>query len=114
VIQPRYAVTGDTAQNYDDTRQVHDSTPAVFALVAVLAFVVLMAAFRSIAVAFPRKRFVHVFTSRFRRTRLRARDRPTSPTEVSPRAWAWLSGMTPAYPDDAAIARAVTPTIEDR
>jgi RND superfamily putative drug exporter len=45
-----YAVTGDTASNHDNTRQVHDSTPAVFALIAVLAFVLLMVAFRSVSV----------------------------------------------------------------
>jgi putative drug exporter of the RND superfamily len=42
-----YAVTGDTASDYDDIRQVHEITPAVFALVAVLAFAVLLTAFRS-------------------------------------------------------------------
>jgi RND superfamily putative drug exporter len=45
-----YAVTGDTAADHDDIGHVHDVTPAVFALVAVLAFVVLMIAFRSIAI----------------------------------------------------------------
>ena len=42
-----YAVTGDTAGIHDDIRQVHEITPAVFALVAVLAFAVLLTAFRS-------------------------------------------------------------------
>jgi RND superfamily putative drug exporter len=45
-----YAVTGTTAGNHDDIQHVHDITPAVFALVAVLAFVVLMTAFRSVAI----------------------------------------------------------------
>jgi putative drug exporter of the RND superfamily len=45
-----YAVTGDTAGNHDDIQHVHDITPAVFALVAVLAFVVLMTAFRSVVI----------------------------------------------------------------
>ncbi|HEY3953275.1 MAG TPA: MMPL family transporter [Streptosporangiaceae bacterium] len=42
-----YAVTGDTAGSHDNIQHIHDVTPAVFALVAVLAFVVLMIAFRS-------------------------------------------------------------------
>ncbi len=45
-----YAVTGDTAQIYDDVNRTHDIMPAVFALVGVLAFVLLMAAFRSVAI----------------------------------------------------------------
>ena len=45
-----YAVTGDTATDHDDIGHVRDVTPAVFALVAVLAFVVLMIAFRAIAI----------------------------------------------------------------
>jgi putative drug exporter of the RND superfamily len=45
-----YPVTGDTAGNHDDISQVHDITPAVFVLVAVLAFVVLMMAFRTVAI----------------------------------------------------------------
>jgi RND superfamily putative drug exporter len=45
-----YAVTGGTAENHDDIQQVHDITPAVFALVAVLAFAVLLTAFRTVAI----------------------------------------------------------------
>ncbi|HVT70269.1 MAG TPA: MMPL family transporter, partial [Trebonia sp.] len=45
-----YAVTGDTAQVVDDIHELHVSLPAVFALVAVLAFGLLLAAFRSVAV----------------------------------------------------------------
>jgi RND superfamily putative drug exporter len=46
----RYAVTGNTAQNYDDTASLHSSTPLVFAFVIVLAFVLLLVAFRSVAI----------------------------------------------------------------
>ena len=46
----RIAVTGDTAQSYDFTRQLHTSTPIVLGLVALLAFVVLLMAFRSLAI----------------------------------------------------------------
>ncbi|HTX84475.1 MAG TPA: MMPL family transporter [Streptosporangiaceae bacterium] len=42
-----YAVAGDTAGLYDDIQQLHVSLPAVFAFVAVLAFVLLLVAFRS-------------------------------------------------------------------
>ncbi|HTU08123.1 MAG TPA: MMPL family transporter, partial [Trebonia sp.] len=45
-----YAVTGDTAQNYDDIHELHANLPVVFAFVAVLAFVLLLTAFRSITV----------------------------------------------------------------
>ena len=45
-----YAVTGDTAGLYDDIHQLHASLPAVFAFVAVLAFVLLLVAFRSVTV----------------------------------------------------------------
>ena len=45
-----YAVTGDTAQFADDTHQMDVSLPVVFAAVAVLAFCLLLAAFRSVAV----------------------------------------------------------------
>jgi putative drug exporter of the RND superfamily len=45
-----YAVAGDTAALYDDVHQLHDMLPAVFAFVAVLAFVLLLAAFRSVTV----------------------------------------------------------------
>jgi len=46
----RIAVTGDTAQSYDFTRQLHTATPIVLGLVALLAFVVLLLAFRSLAI----------------------------------------------------------------
>jgi RND superfamily putative drug exporter len=45
-----YAVTGDTAQSYDDTAAMHSATPLVVAFVVVLAFVLLLVAFRSIAI----------------------------------------------------------------
>jgi putative drug exporter of the RND superfamily len=45
-----YAVTGDTAGNHDTIQLVHDSTPLVFAVVAVLAFLLLLAGFRSIVI----------------------------------------------------------------
>ncbi len=45
-----YAVAGRTAMPYDFARQVHDRTPAVFAFVLALAFVLLLVAFRSLAV----------------------------------------------------------------
>jgi len=43
-----YAVSGDTANSYDDTAAIHASTLVVFAFVAVLAFLLLLAAFRSV------------------------------------------------------------------
>jgi RND superfamily putative drug exporter len=46
----RYAVTGDTAQSYDDTAALHSATPVVVAFVVVLAFVLLLVAFRSAAI----------------------------------------------------------------
>ena len=46
-----YAVTGDTASEYDFTRQLHDRTPVVLALVAALAFVLLLIAFRSVGIS---------------------------------------------------------------
>jgi putative drug exporter of the RND superfamily len=46
-----YAVTGDTAGEYDFTHQLHDRTPVVLAAVAALAFVLLLVAFRSVAIA---------------------------------------------------------------
>jgi RND superfamily putative drug exporter len=46
----KYAVTGDTASNYDFTHQLHNRTPLVLGLVAVLAFVLLLLAFRSLAI----------------------------------------------------------------
>ena len=45
-----YAVTGDTASNYDVTRQLHARTPLVLAVVAVLAFCCCWSAFRSLAI----------------------------------------------------------------
>ncbi len=45
-----YAVTGDTAGLYDDIHQETSSLPAVFAFVGVLAFVLLLMAFRSLTV----------------------------------------------------------------
>jgi RND superfamily putative drug exporter len=45
-----WAVTGDTATSYDDTAVLHNTTPEVFAFVAVLAFLLLMLAFRSLAI----------------------------------------------------------------
>ncbi len=45
-----FAVTGDTAQNSDFVHQLHDSTPVVLGLVALLAFVLLLIAFRSLAI----------------------------------------------------------------
>src|SRR5215472_1092692 len=42
-----YAVTGDTAQSYDDTSALHSATPVVVAFVVVLAFALLLVAFRS-------------------------------------------------------------------
>ena len=45
-----YAVTGDTAANYDFTRQVHSRVPLVFAMVAALAFVLLAVAFGSMVI----------------------------------------------------------------
>jgi putative drug exporter of the RND superfamily len=46
-----YAVTGDTAGLYDDVHELHASLPIVFGFVAVLAFVLLLAAFRSALVS---------------------------------------------------------------
>src|SRR5215469_9429407 len=43
-----YAVTGNTASSYDDTRLLDQRTPIVLAVVAVLAFLLLLAAFRSV------------------------------------------------------------------
>jgi putative drug exporter of the RND superfamily len=44
-----YAVTGNTAGSYDDTRQLDQRTPVVLAVVAGLAFLLLLVAFRSVA-----------------------------------------------------------------
>jgi RND superfamily putative drug exporter len=46
-----YAVTGDTASTYDDIHELHASLPVVFGFVAVLAFVLLLVAFRSVLVS---------------------------------------------------------------
>jgi putative drug exporter of the RND superfamily len=46
-----YAVAGDTAGLYDDVQELHSSLPAVFGFVAALAFVLLLAAFRSAAIS---------------------------------------------------------------
>jgi RND superfamily putative drug exporter len=43
-----YAVTGDTAQAYDDTAALHSATPVVVAFVVALAFLLLLVAFRSV------------------------------------------------------------------
>jgi putative drug exporter of the RND superfamily len=45
-----FAVTGNTASNYDLRSTLHSRTPLVFAVVALLAFVLLMCAFRSITI----------------------------------------------------------------
>jgi RND superfamily putative drug exporter len=45
-----FAVTGDTAANHDLRSMLHTRTPIVFAVVALLAFVLLMLAFRSLAI----------------------------------------------------------------
>jgi putative drug exporter of the RND superfamily len=45
-----YAVSGDTANNYDDIADLHSRTPLVLAVVAVLAFILLLIAFRSITI----------------------------------------------------------------
>jgi RND superfamily putative drug exporter len=45
-----YSVTGATASDHDDIKALHDSTPLVFAVVALLAFGLLLVAFRSVAI----------------------------------------------------------------
>jgi RND superfamily putative drug exporter len=45
-----YAVSGTTANNYDDIASLHSRTPLVLSVVAVLAFVLLLVAFRSLAI----------------------------------------------------------------
>jgi putative drug exporter of the RND superfamily len=45
-----YAVTGDTASDYDFTQQMHSRVPVVFAAVTVVAFVLLAVAFGSVAI----------------------------------------------------------------
>ena len=45
-----YAVTGNTAENYDDIAVLRSRTPLVLAVVAILAFALLLVAFRSVAI----------------------------------------------------------------
>jgi RND superfamily putative drug exporter len=45
-----YAVTGDIANSYDFRSALHTAAPLVFGLVAALAFVLLLVAFRSLAI----------------------------------------------------------------
>jgi RND superfamily putative drug exporter len=45
-----FAVTGDTASNYDLRSTLHSRTPIVFATVALLALILLMLAFRSVTI----------------------------------------------------------------
>jgi RND superfamily putative drug exporter len=45
-----YAVAGDTASTYDDNAAFHSATPLVVVFVVGLAFVLLLAAFRSVAI----------------------------------------------------------------
>ncbi len=45
-----FAVTGNTAANYDVRSTLHTRTPIVFGVVALLAFVLLMLAFRSLTI----------------------------------------------------------------
>jgi RND superfamily putative drug exporter len=45
-----FAVTGDTASNHDLRSTLHSRTPIVFGTVALLAFVLLMLAFRSVTI----------------------------------------------------------------
>jgi len=46
-----YAVSGNTANNYDDIRSLDTRTPLVLAAVAVLAFMLLLIAFRSLPIS---------------------------------------------------------------
>ena len=46
-----YAVTGDTAAAHDNNQQMRDSLPIVFAFVLTLAFLLMLASFRSIVIA---------------------------------------------------------------
>ncbi|HSR84737.1 MAG TPA: MMPL family transporter [Streptosporangiaceae bacterium] len=50
VPRASFSVTGDTASNHDLRATLHSRTPIVFAAVAVLAFVLLMLAFRSLTI----------------------------------------------------------------
>jgi RND superfamily putative drug exporter len=43
-----YAVTGNTAASYDDTRRIDSTIPLVLGVVAALAFLLLLVAFRSV------------------------------------------------------------------
>ena len=43
-----YAVTGNTAASYDDTQRIKDTIPLVLGVVAALAFMILLVAFRSV------------------------------------------------------------------
>jgi RND superfamily putative drug exporter len=45
-----FAVTGNTASNYDLRAMLHSRTPIVFGVVALLAFLLLMLAFRSLTI----------------------------------------------------------------
>ena len=45
-----YAVTGDTANGYDFSAALHSRTPIVFAVVALLALMLLTLAFRSLII----------------------------------------------------------------
>jgi RND superfamily putative drug exporter len=45
-----YSVTGWTASDRDDIKVLHDSTPLVFGVVALLAFALLLVAFRSVTI----------------------------------------------------------------
>jgi RND superfamily putative drug exporter len=45
-----FAVAGDTAASHDDIAVLHQRTPLVLAVVAVLAFLLLLVAFRSVAI----------------------------------------------------------------
>ena len=45
-----YAATGDTAGTYDDIAALHSGTPVVIAFVVLLAFVLLLMAFRSVTI----------------------------------------------------------------
>jgi RND superfamily putative drug exporter len=46
-----WAVSGNTANNYDDVAVLHSRTPLVLAVVAGLAFLLLLVAFESVAIA---------------------------------------------------------------
>jgi RND superfamily putative drug exporter len=46
----RFAVTGSTASNYDQISMLHSRSPLVFGVIALLAFLLLMAAFRSVTI----------------------------------------------------------------